>query len=40
VGQVEMAPPEEAKRAKEKLHLSDVQGKMLLVFWEAQAKGN
>ena len=39
MGQVEMALPEEAKKAKEKLHLSYVQGKMLLVFWETQETG-
>jgi RNA recognition motif-containing protein len=39
MGQVEMALPEEAKKVKEKLHLSYVQGKMLLVFWETKETG-
>jgi|GEM_PF-4292844 len=39
MGQVEMALPEEAKKAKEKLHLSYVQEKMLLVFWETKETG-
>ena len=34
-----MALPEEATKAKEKLHLSYVQGKMLLVFWETKETG-
>jgi RNA recognition motif-containing protein len=39
MGQVEMALPEEAKQAKEKLHLSYIQGKMLLVFWQTNETG-
>jgi len=39
MGEVEMALPEEAKTAKEKLHLSYVQGKMLLVFWVTTETG-
>ena len=39
MGQVEMALPEEAKQVKEELHLSYVQGKMLLVFWETKEPG-
>jgi len=40
MGQVEMALPHEARKAKERLHLSYVHGKMLLVFWEAQEMRN
>ena len=40
MAEVEMALPQEARKAKEKLHLSYVHGKMLLVFWETQDKRN
>jgi polyadenylate-binding protein len=39
MGEVEMALPQEARKAKEKLHLSYVQGKMLLVFWDTKETG-
>lgn len=40
MGEVEMVLPQEARKAKEKLHLSYVQGKMLLVFFETKENGN
>jgi polyadenylate-binding protein len=40
MGHVEMAFPQEARKAKQKLHMSYVQGKMLLVFVEGKEKGS